>query len=127
LFSSMSCFIKHTIWFTIETTANGSHSCDGVLFAGSKEIPAAKPALRAVRRHGIRYLFLTNGGGVHDEAHKAASLTKQVRLAAPEQMFTRRVIQSHTPMRNWPDDVKNNDTVYITSRNPTMARKVAEQ
>ena len=81
--------------------------------------------LRSIRSHGIRYVFLTNGGGAHEDA-KVASLTKRLKMSPDEDVIRDRVIVSHTPMRGWDDAVKN-QTVLITGSHPEMAREIANE
>ena len=81
--------------------------------------------LRSIRSHGIRYVFLTNGGGAHEDA-KVASLTKRLQMSPEEDVIRDRVIVSHTPMRGWEDAVKN-QTVLITGSHPETAREIANE
>ncbi|KAH7316664.1 HAD-like domain-containing protein [Stachybotrys elegans] len=97
---------------------------DGVLYQGQTPIPGAREMLRKIRSHNIRYLFLTNGGGHHEDA-KVASLAKRLQIDPNEDVIRNRVILSHTPMRGW-DDAKKNGTVLITGSHPDVARKIAK-
>ncbi|KAG5934054.1 hypothetical protein E4U53_000781 [Claviceps sorghi] len=81
--------------------------------------------LRSIRAKDIRYVFLTNGGGAHEDA-KAASLTKRLGLSLDEDVIRNRVILSHTPMRGWADEVKR-QTVLITGSHPETARQIANE
>lgn len=98
---------------------------DGVLYRGGQAIPGARDMLRSIRSQHVRYLFLTNGGGAHEDA-KAASLTKRLGLSAGEDVIRNRVVLSHTPMRGWADEAKN-QTVLITGSHPETARQVANE
>lgn len=98
-------------------------SIDGVLYRGGEGIPGAREMLRSIRSKDIRYVFLTNGGGAHEDA-KVASLTKRLGLTEDEDIIRNRVILSHTPMRGWTDEVKK-QTVLITGSHPETARQIA--
>ncbi|KAL6826260.1 HAD-like domain-containing protein [Trichoderma camerunense] len=99
---------------------------DGVLYQGSRAIPGAKEMLRKIRSHDIRYVFLTNGGGSHEDA-KFKSLSKRLGLSEDEDVIRNRVILSHTPMRGWDESVKKQGTVLITGSHPEIARRVANE
>ncbi|KAK2593935.1 hypothetical protein QQS21_008342 [Conoideocrella luteorostrata] len=98
---------------------------DGVLYRGGQGIPGAREMLRSIRSKDMRYVFLTNGGGDHEDA-KVASLTKRLGLSPDEDVIRNRVILSHTPMRGWADEVKK-QTVLITGSHPETARKIANE
>ncbi|TFB01453.1 Uncharacterized protein CCMA1212_006803 [Trichoderma ghanense] len=99
---------------------------DGVLYQGHRPIPGAREMLRRIRSHDIRYVFLTNGGGTHEDA-KVKSLSKRLGLSEDEDVIRNRVILSHTPMRGWDEQVKKNGTVLITGSHPETARRVANE
>ncbi|KAL7800096.1 HAD-like domain-containing protein [Trichoderma ceciliae] len=99
---------------------------DGVLYQGHKAIPGAREMLRKIRLHDIRYVFLTNGGGSHEDA-KFKSLSKRLELSEDEDVIRNRIILSHTPMRGWDDKVKKEGTVLITGSHPETARRVANE
>ncbi|UKZ82449.1 hypothetical protein TrVFT333_010238 [Trichoderma virens FT-333] len=99
---------------------------DGVLYQGQRAIPGAKEMLRKIRSHDIRYVFLTNGGGSHEDA-KYKSLSKRLGLSEDEDVIRNRVILSHTPMRGWDENVKKQGTVLITGSHPEIARRVANE
>lgn len=100
-------------------------SIDGVLYRGGQGIPGAREMLRSIRSKNMRYVFLTNGGGAHEDA-KVASLSKRLGLSIDEDVIRDRVILSHTPMRGWADEVKK-QTVLITGSHPETARKIANE
>lgn len=100
-------------------------SIDGVLYQGQRAIPGAAEALRKIHSLGIRYVFLTNGGGAHEDA-KAASLARRLHMPRDDEVIRDRVIVSHTPMRSWPDAVKE-QTVLITASHPETARQLANE
>jgi ribonucleotide monophosphatase NagD (HAD superfamily) len=89
-------------------------------------VPGAKEALAKIRSLNMRYVFLTNGGGHHEDA-KAESLTKRLQFTGDEDVIRGRVILSHTPMRGWSESVKKNGTVLITGAHPETARRIAEE
>ena len=74
----------------------------------------------------MRYLFLTNGGGTSVEAIKGEDLQRRIQTSVEDDIFSDRVIQSHTPFLGWPEHVKANDTVFITSSHPEKAKAVAK-
>ncbi len=71
----------------------------------------------------MRYVFLTNGGGAHEDA-KVRSLARRLGMSDDEDALRGRVIVSHTPMRGWADSVKE-QTVLITGSHPETARQIA--
>ncbi|KAM0253276.1 hypothetical protein ACHAQJ_007372 [Trichoderma viride] len=99
---------------------------DGVLYQGHRAIPGAREMLRKIRSHDIRYVFLTNGGGSHEDA-KCKSLSKRLGLSEDEDVIRNRIILSHTPMRGWDEQVKKQQTVLITGSHPETARRVANE
>ena len=57
---------------------------------------------------------------------KVKSLAKRLQINDDsEDVISNRVIQSHTPMKDWTDNVKSS-TVLITGWHPQKARLVAE-
>ncbi|OAQ89640.1 HAD-superfamily hydrolase, subfamily IIA, CECR5 [Purpureocillium lilacinum] len=96
---------------------------DGVLYQGNRGIPGAREMLRAIHALGMRYVFLTNGGGAHEDA-KVRSLARRLGMSDDEDALRGRVIVSHTPMRGWADSVKE-QTVLITGSHPETARQIA--
>lgn len=99
---------------------------DGVLYQGQRAIPGAKETLRALHSLGVRYVFLTNGGGVHEES-KVKSLMRRLGLQDDEKhLIQDRIILSHTPMRAWPDHVKQK-TALLTASHPDTAREIANE
>eukprot|EP01065_Artemidia_motanka_P038073 TRINITY_DN46943_c0_g1_i1.p1 TRINITY_DN46943_c0_g1~~TRINITY_DN46943_c0_g1_i1.p1 ORF type:complete len:333 (+),score=107.60 TRINITY_DN46943_c0_g1_i1:53-1051(+) len=67
---------------------------DGVLILGGTPIPGAADALRKLKRSGVPYAMLTNGGSV-PEAVKAGKITRTLGEDVP----AGRTVLSHTPMR----------------------------
>ncbi|ODA83141.1 hypothetical protein RJ55_01651 [Drechmeria coniospora] len=98
---------------------------DGVLYQGHRGIPGAREMLRRLCSHGIRYVFLTNGGGAHENA-KVKSLAERLQMSQHEDVIRDRVIVSHTPMRGWEEGLKQ-QTVLITGSHPERARSVANE
>lgn len=82
--------------------------------------------LRKIRAHDARYVFLTNGGGSHEDA-KFRSLSKRLELSEDEDVIRNRIILSHTPMRGWDEQIKKQGTVLITGSHPETARRVANE
>ncbi|UKZ71956.1 uncharacterized protein TrAtP1_012899 [Trichoderma atroviride] len=99
---------------------------DGVLYQGSRPIPGAREMLRKIRTHDARYVFLTNGGGSHEDA-KFRSLSKRLGMSEDEDVIRNRIILSHTPMRGWDEQMKKQGTVLITGSHPETARRVANE
>ncbi|EGY16820.1 hypothetical protein VD0002_g2794 [Verticillium dahliae] len=66
---------------------------DGVLSKGSQPLPGAKEALQVLQARNIPFIFLTNGGGLTEEAHVEKL---RVRLGLDE-LDENQFIQSHTP------------------------------
>ncbi|KAJ6446887.1 HAD-superfamily hydrolase, subfamily IIA, CECR5 [Purpureocillium lavendulum] len=110
---------------TFSDIAFAFDSIDGVLYQGNRGIPGAREMLRAIHAHGIRYVFLTNGGGAHENA-KVQSLARRLGMGDNEDALSGRVIVSHTPMRGWADSVKE-QTVLITGSHPETARQIANE
>lgn len=98
---------------------------DGVLYSGRQGIPGAREMLRNIRSRGIRYVFLTNGGGVREDA-KAASLVRYLHMSSNEDVIGDRVIVSHSPMRAWRDAVKS-QTALITGSRPETSREIVNE
>lgn len=67
---------------------------DGVLLRGSVPIPGADEAIKLLQKHKIPFVFVTNGGGMH-EAKKAAELRKKLGVNISD----KQVIVCHTPFR----------------------------
>ncbi|CEJ90809.1 hypothetical protein VHEMI06565 [[Torrubiella] hemipterigena] len=97
---------------------------DGVLYKGHEKISGARETLLKIHNQGLRYVFLTNGGGTNEDA-KAASLAKRLQLTGHEDVLRDRVILSHTPMRGWDTSIKKDQTVLITGSHPETSRQVA--
>lgn len=68
---------------------------DGVLIRGGNLIKGADKAVANLKKHGIPYVFVTNGGGTL-ESKKAQDLSSK--LGLPVSPDT--VVVSHTPMQN---------------------------
>lgn len=60
------------------------------------------------------------------EGVKAEDLQRRIGTPLEDDVFAGRVVQSHTPFLGWPDSVKENETVFITSSHPEKARAVAK-
>lgn len=84
----------------------------------------AEKVIQTLRNNGIRYVFLTNGGG-SSEDKKADSLQERLQIPPSEDVTRNRVIVSHTPMSAWSEKTKNESTVLITGTHPEQARQVA--
>lgn len=97
---------------------------DGVLYQGRDRVEGAEKVIKMIRSNGIRYVFLTNGGGV-SENKKADTLQERLQLGKHDDIIRGRMILSHTPMSAWDDSLKNDGTVLITGSHPEQARQIA--
>lgn len=77
-----------------------------------------------IRSNGIRYVFLTNGGGT-SESKKAHSLQERLQIPLHEDVVMDRMILSHTPMSGWDEKLKSEGTIFITGSHPEAARQIA--
>jgi HAD superfamily hydrolase (TIGR01456 family) len=99
---------------------------DGVLLRGKELLPTARSALAKVTKKshggehptGIPHVYLTNGGGVTEEA-KAKQLSKLFGIEVP----TSQIILSHTPMQDLVDKYKDK---LILTFGMTDVRNVAQ-
>ena len=66
----------------------------GVLLRGDHVFQSAKDGLRRLKRHGVPYIFLTNGGGDTEEK-KAQQLSRYFEMPVD----VGQVVLSHTPMK----------------------------
>ncbi|KAF7549036.1 hypothetical protein G7046_g8466 [Stylonectria norvegica] len=99
---------------------------DGVLYQGRNRVEGAEKVVKMIRNNGIRYVFLTNGGGVSENS-KADTLQQRLQLSKSDDVIRNRMILSHTPMSAWDDSLKNEGTVLITGSHPEQARQLALQ
>ncbi|KAI8680001.1 hypothetical protein NCS57_00279800 [Fusarium keratoplasticum] len=97
---------------------------DGVLYQGRNRVEGAEKVIKMIRSNGIRYVFLTNGGGV-PEVKKADTLQERLQIAKHDDVIRGRMILSHTPMSAWSDELKNHGTILITGSHPEQARQIA--
>ncbi|KAM5348853.1 hypothetical protein ACJ41O_008676 [Fusarium nematophilum] len=97
---------------------------DGVLYQGRNRVEGAEKVVKMIRSNGIRYVFLTNGGGV-PEVKKADTLQERLQIAKHDDVIRGRMILSHTPMSAWSDELKNKGTILITGSHPEEARQIA--
>jgi HAD superfamily hydrolase (TIGR01456 family) len=81
---------------------------DGVLLRGGSVIPGASAAVRKLMDHKVPFVFVTNGGGVH-ESTKANDLTKKLGIPVQESQ----IIVSHSPFRNLAGLYKNSRVLII--------------
>lgn len=75
---------------------------DGVLLKGKNVIKSAPIALRKLQKHGIPYIFVTNGGGMM-ESTKAKDLEKKLGLDNAQG----KVLLSHTPYKELAREYSN--------------------
>lgn len=84
------------------------------------------PTLKFLTDHGVGLVLLTNGGGKVVEDERARRLEAKLGVPEGRDILRGRVIQSHTPSRGWPEQVKN-QTVFITGSDPEAARRIAKR
>ncbi|PHH61035.1 hypothetical protein CDD81_857 [Ophiocordyceps australis] len=100
---------------------------DGVLHQGVKPIPGTAPLLSNLFRKDVRYIFLSNGGGTHEDVKNESLGTRMcMSKTVRNYLINDRVILSHTPMRAWSESAKQ-QTVLITGVREDTARQVAMQ
>ncbi|CAJ2502791.1 Uu.00g101850.m01.CDS01 [Anthostomella pinea] len=75
-----------------DTTIAFAFDIDGVLMKGVKPIPGARETIQKLQDLKIPFIFLTNGGGLTEEAH-VAKLGQRLDLTFDKRLF----VQSHTP------------------------------
>lgn len=104
-------------------------SIDGVLLRASQPLPGASETLAYLDVQQIPFIFLTNGGGVH-ETERVERLNKQLGLA----LTPNRIVQSHTPFTELvkgADETARapleNKCVLVIGGNGDKCRQVAER
>uniref|UniRef100_A0A8H7TSH0 Uncharacterized protein n=1 Tax=Bionectria ochroleuca TaxID=29856 RepID=A0A8H7TSH0_BIOOC len=98
----------------------------GVLFNGITRIDGSLSALRAVKSHNVRYMCLADPGGMATEAETEHQFKERIRANKDDRLFQGNIIHPQTPLRLLPDEVKQNQVVYIAGRKPNKARNVAQ-
>lgn len=81
---------------------------DGVLLRGSVPIPGADQAVRQLQDANIPFVFVTNGGGVH-EVTKAQELRKELNI----EIVDLQVIVCHTPFQGLASQFGNKKVLLI--------------
>ena len=111
-------------YFPIDTS-----SVDGVLLRASKPIPGASKAIDYLQKHGIPFLFLTNGGGLH-ERERIGQI--QERLGLEESLDRSQIVLSHTPFarlaepsEQHPEGLKDKN-ILVTGGDGGRVREVAK-
>ncbi|KAI1329981.1 HAD-like domain-containing protein [Xylariaceae sp. FL0255] len=109
---------------------------DGVLLHVAKPIPGATQTLRYLQEREIPFIFLTNGGGKHEE-ERVAGLSEALGV----ELTTDNFVQSHTPFKqlvhgNWesqPDAMQlkfphglADHNILVTGSDPEKCRRIAE-
>jgi HAD superfamily hydrolase (TIGR01450 family) len=102
-------------------------SIDGVLLRASKPIPGAAESLNLLKKQGIPFILLTNGGGKH-ETERVAEISEKLNVS----LDPTDIIQSHSPFAEL---VKGTDEasalehkcVLVTGGDGDRCRRVAEQ
>ncbi|KAF9432268.1 hypothetical protein BGZ76_011033 [Entomortierella beljakovae] len=87
---------------------NVAFDIDGVLIKGKNAIPQARRALELLEENNVRYIFITNGGGVL-ESEKAEELSKK--LGFP--INAEHMIVSHSPMRSLVPLYKDSNVLVV--------------
>ncbi|VUC30399.1 unnamed protein product [Clonostachys rosea] len=98
----------------------------GVLFNGHTRIDGSLPALRAVKLHNVRYMCFADPGGMSTEAETEHEFKERIRANKQDRLFQGNIIHPHTPLRLLPEEVKQNQVVYIAGRKPNKARNIAQ-
>ncbi|KAI0156820.1 HAD-like domain-containing protein [Xylariaceae sp. FL1272] len=68
---------------------------DGVLVKGKEPIPGAREAIEMLQRKNIPFIFLTNGGGMTEQAH-----TERLGMRLELTLDLAQFVQSHSPFQD---------------------------
>ncbi|KAH6672781.1 HAD-like domain-containing protein [Plectosphaerella plurivora] len=103
-----------------QTTPAFAFDIDGVLVKGKTPIPGARDAILKLQQLDVPFIFLTNGGGLTEEAH-VDRLAERLDLKLDHRQF----IQSHTPYHDLVKLYKD-DPILILGGCGNQIRGVAE-
>ena len=81
---------------------------DGVIVKGGQLIDGAVVAIKDLTKHKIPYVFVTNGGGITEEA-KAVELTKKIGMPISREQ----VVVCHTPMQKLVGRYRNDKVLVL--------------
>jgi HAD superfamily hydrolase (TIGR01456 family) len=95
-------------------------SIDGVLLRSSDPLPRARESLTYLQSQRIPFIFLTNGGGKHEQ-ERIDDLSKKLDIPLDTSMF----VQSHTPFADMHE--YKNKTVLVAGGDEDKCRTVAEK
>ncbi|KAJ5590972.1 hypothetical protein N7450_004944 [Penicillium hetheringtonii] len=100
---------------------------DGVLLRSSKPIPGAADSLSLLKKQGIPFILLTNGGGKH-ETERVAEISEKLNVP----LDPTDIVQSHSPFAELvkgPDEASalENKCVLVAGGDGDNCRRVAEQ
>ncbi|KAF2679486.1 cat eye syndrome critical region protein 5 precursor [Lentithecium fluviatile CBS 122367] len=93
---------------------------DGVLVRSSDALPRAHKSLSYLQSERIPFIFLTNGGGKHEQ-ERVDDLSKKLDIPIDTSMF----VQSHTPFADMGE--YKNKTVMVVGGDEDRCRVVAEK
>ncbi|KAI9367183.1 HAD-like domain-containing protein [Aspergillus egyptiacus] len=100
---------------------------DGVLLRSSKPIPGAAESLALLKKEGIPFILLTNGGGKH-ETERVAEISEKLQVPLDAGV----IIQSHSPFAEMVQGTETqtaleNKRVLVVGGEGNRCRQVAEQ
>ncbi|KAJ5888433.1 hypothetical protein N7495_008474 [Penicillium taxi] len=98
-------------------------SIDGVLLRSSKPIPGAAESLSLLKKQGIPFILLTNGGGTH-ETERVAEISEKLNVP----LDVSDIVQSHSPFAELvkgPDEASalENKTVLVAGGDGDRCRR----
>ncbi|KAL5343348.1 aspartyl-tRNA synthetase [Aspergillus crustosus] len=100
---------------------------DGVLLRSSKPIPGAAESLALLKKEGIPFILLTNGGGKH-ETERVAEISEKLQVPLDSDV----IIQSHSPFAEMVQGTETqsaleNKRVLVVGGDGGRCREVAER
>ncbi|KAL3468435.1 HAD-like domain-containing protein [Aspergillus heterothallicus] len=100
---------------------------DGVLLRSSKPIPGAAESLALLKKEGIPFILLTNGGGKH-ETERVAEISEKLNIPLDADV----IIQSHSPFAELVRGTETqppleNKRVLVVGGDGNRCREVAER
>ncbi|KAL3442514.1 HAD-like domain-containing protein [Aspergillus insuetus] len=100
---------------------------DGVLLRSSKPIPGAAESLALLKKEGIPFILLTNGGGKH-ETERVAEISEKLSIPLDADV----IIQSHSPFAELVRGTETqppleNKRVLVVGGDGNRCREVAER
>ncbi|OJJ56795.1 hypothetical protein ASPSYDRAFT_205586 [Aspergillus sydowii CBS 593.65] len=100
---------------------------DGVLLRSSKPIPGAAESLSLLKKEGIPFILLTNGGGKH-ETERVAEISEKLQVPLEAEV----IVQSHSPFAEMVRGTETqppleNKRVLVVGGDGNGCRQVAER